>query len=83
MNENLGPITVRRKSGAEPFHCGGQPLSFDVLSFWQWSASDLLSNATRGVLAEYLVARLLGDTAGARAEWDPFDATPGAASESR
>ncbi len=29
----------------------------------------------RGILAEYLVARALGDTEAARAEWDPFDAT--------
>jgi hypothetical protein len=75
MTQDLGPIAVRRKSGAEPFHHNGWPLDFDVLSFWQWSASDLLSNATRGILAEYLVALALGDVEGARAEWDPFDAT--------
>ncbi len=49
-------------------------LEFDLLSFWQWSASDLLSNATRGVLAEYLVARALSDRASVRVEWDAFDA---------
>lgn len=75
MSQDLGPIRVDRKSGTERFHHDGDPLRFDVLSFWQWSVSDLLSNATRGILAEYLVARALGDTAGARAEWDPFDAT--------
>lgn len=75
MSQDLGPIPVTRKSGAEPFHHDGEPLDFDVLSFWQWSASDLLSNATRGILAEYLVARALGDTKGARAEWDAYDAT--------
>jgi hypothetical protein len=75
MSQDLGPITVSRKSGAEPFHHDSQPFGLNVLSFWQWSASDLLSNATRGILAEYLVARALGDTEGARAEWDPFDAT--------
>lgn len=44
-----------------------------MLSYWQWSASDLLSNATRGVLAEYLVARALGASEAVRAEWDSFD----------
>ena len=73
MSQHLGPITASRKSGAEPFHRNGQALDLDVLSFWQWSASDLLSNATRGILAEYLVSHALGDSKGVRAEWDPFD----------
>ena len=75
MSQHLGPITASRKSGAEPFHRNGQALDLDVLSFWQWSASDLLSNATRGILAEYLVTHALGDSYGVRAEWDPFDVT--------
>lgn len=74
MSQDLGPIPVTRKSGEEPIHHDREPLGFDVLSFWTWSASDLLSNATRGILAEYLVARALGDAKGARAEWDAFDA---------
>lgn len=75
MKAELGPIEVERKSGKEPFHRNGDPLPFDLLGFWQWSASDLLSNATRGILAEYLVAKDLGVTDGARVEWDVFDAT--------
>ena len=75
MSQDLGPISVSPKARTEPFHHNGQPLGFDVLSFWRWSASDLLSNAMRGIVAEYLVARALGDTKVARAEWDPFDAT--------
>lgn len=57
---SLGPIDAERLDGGEPFHDGGQELGFDVLGFWRWSASDLVSNVTRGVLAEYLVARALG-----------------------
>jgi hypothetical protein len=49
-------------------------LDFDLLSFWQWSASDLLSNATRGTVAEYLVARALdADPEGIRDEWAAYD----------
>lgn len=74
MRRKLGPIAVKRKSGTELFHRNGKPLDFDLLSFWQWSASDLLSNATRGILAEYIVARAVGDPDTTRTEWDPFDA---------
>jgi len=68
-------VKTGRRSGQEPFHAAGRPLGFDLLGFWRWSASDLLSNATRGVLAEYLVARALGATDEVRAEWDPVDVT--------
>ena len=73
MSHELGAILVSRKSGTERFHRISEPLGFDVLSFWQWSASDLLSNATRGILAEYLVARAIGAAERVRAEWDSFD----------
>jgi hypothetical protein len=74
MSENLGRLTVMRKTGKEPFHANGQALGFDLLSFWQWAASDLVSNAPRGRLAEYVVACALGlapDTV--REEWAAFD----------
>lgn len=67
------PVTVSRKNGVERFRCGPEPLSFDLLSFWQWSASDLVSNALRGRLAEFLVAQALGVANGVRAEWDAYD----------
>lgn len=47
---------------------------FDLLSFWRWSVSDLVSNTSRGVLAEYFVARALGLAQdGVRDEWGPVD----------
>jgi len=55
------------------FHAGGLPIGFDLLSFWRWSASDLVSNVYRGVLAEYLVATALGIADGVRTEWDACD----------
>ncbi len=73
MNE-LGPIDLKRREGHEPFHVEGRALAFDLLSFWQWSSSDVVSNATRGVLAEYLVAQALGVAADSiREEWAPYD----------
>ncbi len=76
MSENLDPINIARKEGNESFHDGGQRLDFDLLSFWRWIASDLVSNATRGILAEYLVARAIGSGINdIRPEWDPYDLT--------
>lgn len=69
----LGPITVTRKTGSEPFQDSGRELPFDLQGFWQWSGSDLLSNVWRGVLAEYLVACDLGVNEGTRVEWNAYD----------
>lgn len=52
---------------------GGHPLAANLLDFWRWSASDLVSNATRGILAEFIVAQALGLETGVRAEWDAYD----------
>ena len=49
----LPPLVVTRKTGSEAFQLGSTALGFDLLSFWQWSASDLVSNALRGRLAEF------------------------------
>jgi len=69
----LPRLDVRRKSGDEVFHDGPAPLGFDLRNFWQWSASDLVSNALRGRLAEFLVAKALGIADGVRTEWDAYD----------
>ena len=45
--------------------------------FWKWAYSDFLSNAQRGVLAEYMVARSLGCTDRGRVEWDAYDVNAG------
>jgi len=71
---DLGPIDCERRRGDEPFHDRGRALGLDLLSFWQWSTSDVVSNATRGVLAEYLVAAALGVADGCiREEWAAYD----------
>ena len=75
-NEDLGRMAVNRKVGTERFLVSGDDAGFDLLAFWQWSTSDLISNATRGVLAEFIVARALGIGASdVRAEWAAHDLT--------
>jgi hypothetical protein len=74
MSEGLGRLEGERKTGEEPFRIGDKDLGFDLLSFWRWMASDLVSNATRGRLAEYIVARALGlAEKDVRDEWAAFD----------
>ncbi len=62
------------KTGTEPFHIDSMELDCDLLDFWRWSASDVLSNATRGRIAEFIVAQALDlSTDHARDEWAAFD----------
>ena len=60
MNERYPAIDVARLGGREPFAGAGGSLDFDVGDFWSWAASDLASNALRGMLAEFLVAGAIG-----------------------
>ncbi len=73
QEQGFAALTVTRKAGDEPLHDNSQPLGSTLLDFWRWSTSDLVSNATRGILAEFIVATALGVADGIRAEWDPFD----------
>lgn len=73
MNDSLGKVEVSSKTGAEPFLRQGTSLPVSLLDFWRWSGSDLLNNARRGVLAEFIVAQALGVAHGVRTEWDAYD----------
>lgn len=64
---------MERKSGKETFFFDNVVLPVTLLDFWQWSASDLLSNAQRGVLAEFLVASALDLPLTIREEWAKYD----------
>lgn len=45
----------------------------DKQEFLAWAYDDLLTNTTRGVLAEYIVAKALGIRDTTRVEWDQYD----------
>jgi hypothetical protein len=44
-----------------------------VLEFWRWAYSDVLSNGTRSVFAEFMVGKALGCLGQPRVEWDSVD----------
>lgn len=73
MSKELGAITPTLKTGSEPFHQKGQSFGFNLIEFWQWSASDLITNTSRGVLAEFIVAKALGVANGVRYDWGAYD----------
>lgn len=61
-----------------PLLCGEERfrgLDASVSDFWRWAFNDLRDNMTRGVLAEFLVARALGDTSDRRVSYANFDVT--------
>jgi hypothetical protein len=66
-------IPVTKKYGREIFKSKGRGIGVTVLDFWRWAMSDFVSNAPRGVLAEFIVARALGIKGGVRNPWDAFD----------
>jgi hypothetical protein len=70
---NLPAIKVSRKNGNESLHDNENQIPFNLLSFWQWSSSDLVGNTLRGMLAEYIIASAVGSEKGTRTEWDAFD----------
>jgi hypothetical protein len=75
QNMGLPVLPPCRLTGTEPLHRNRENLLLTVLDFWQWSASDFLSNLTRGRLAEFIVAHALDIDVrtGVRNEWDAFD----------
>ena len=74
MDSKFPLLKPTRKTGGERFRSGQAEMDFTLLDFWQWAASDLVSNTGRGHLAEFIVARALGLGIGdVRREWDPYD----------
>lgn len=69
----LGKIKTAKKSGNEYFHVNGRNTPHNLLSFWQWSSSEILGNALRGILAEYIVSLAIECPYEIREEWDAFD----------
>lgn len=75
INAHSPKLDVIKLTGEEKFSHEGKELGFDALAFWRWSVSDIASNATRGILAEFIVAQALGIEIDVRNEWDDYDLT--------
>ena len=66
-------IEPRRLSGDELIVApNGEKISA-VIDFWRWAYSDLVGNAERGALAEYIVACALEVDHAERVSWDKYD----------
>ncbi|HQG07865.1 hypothetical protein [Seramator thermalis] len=73
MNE-LKRRKASLKNGNECLTDNGLNTNYNLLDFWRWSVSDLLSNATRGRLAEFIVGTAIGiNSENLRDEWDAYD----------
>lgn len=66
-------INTIRRDGNELFLDKTNNFKAKLEDFWMWAHSDLLGNAERGILAEYIVALALGVNLGTRTEWDSYD----------
>lgn len=62
-----------KKSGEERFIFHEEETDIRLLEFWQWNQSDLLNNALRGTIAEFIVAKAVNATNEFRVEWDAYD----------
>lgn len=63
------PLPRKQLTGNERF----KGIDTSVIDFWRWGAGDLMTNTARGILAEFLVAKAVGDERPTRLEWDNFD----------
>ena len=71
---NLKEINATPKTGNEYLEDKGKKINYSLLDFWKWSVSDILSNATRGRFAEFIVGTSVGlDPKNLRDEWDAYD----------
>lgn len=72
--EVLKEIKATPKTGQEVISNEGESINYTLLDFWRWSVSDLISNATRGQFAEFIVGTALGlNPENLRVEWDSHD----------
>lgn len=71
----MSKLTPDKINGDTSFQFGEEKQEFRLLDFWRWSASNLLDNTMRGILAEYLVAVAVGAKEKFRLEWSSWDLT--------
>ncbi len=69
------PPPPPRRTGREQLTSSDGAVGPTLSDFWAWSSSDLLSNALRGVLAEFIVGTALKCISDdkTRVEWDAYD----------
>ena len=73
----LKRLTPRPLDGSNRFQGMSEPPLLE--DYWRWSASTLMDNVGRGVLAEFIVATALSahiDDLGPRVEWEDYDLKP-------
>ncbi|MEJ6980532.1 VRR-NUC domain-containing protein [Pedobacter sp. P351] len=71
---SLEKIAAILKTGEERLKYNGVNTKYALLDFWKWSVSDILSNATRGRFAEFIVATACNiDIRQIRDEWSAYD----------
>lgn len=71
---SLEKIKATPKTGDEILTNDGISINYSLLDFWKWSVSDILSNATRGRFAEFIVCTAIGlNPDKIRNEWDAYD----------
>lgn len=75
MNKiNLTTIKATLKTGEEQLTLNNKSIGYNLIDFWRWSVSDILSNATRGKFAEFIVGTAINlDINNLRDEWDAYD----------
>jgi hypothetical protein len=74
MDNNLSKIIVKEKTGDELLTFNNHLTPFALIDFWKWSVSDIISNASRGRFAEFIIATALGiDLKMVRDEWSAYD----------
>lgn len=76
LAKKLTQIKATPKNGDEKLSYEGKESDNSLLDFWKWSVSDILSNATRGRFAEFVVGTAIDlNPEDLRDEWDAYDLT--------
>ena len=70
---NIFSVEATKKTGKENFSYEGMIYDFSLQDFWSWNNSDLLNNALRGKLAEYIIMKALDIQQAFRLERDDYD----------
>lgn len=66
-------IEPKKMNGTEALTTTDGKRICSLIDFWQWAYSDLIGNAERGALGEFIVACALDIQDSVRISWDKFD----------